>query len=450
MPVSVKAPGHPARHRILMIMAAAVAAMIALVAAVNLAIPTLAASELHPSQPQLLWIVDAYVLVFACLLIPAGAAGDRFGRKGVLLAGLGVFALGCLAAALARDATVLIAARALSGAGAALVMPGSLALTVHVFPADERATAVATWTAATGIAGVLGNLGGGLIMQYLPWQALFAVMVPVAGVLALLAARVAPRVPRNDAALDVPGAVLLTAASFALVSGIIEGPEAGWTGPPVLVLFAGAVLLFSGFVAHQLRAARPLLDPRLFRLPRLRAGTLGVAVTFFGLFALFFVNARYLQEVKGFSPLLTGVAIVPLAIPMIVLSRMSARFDRFTAVAAGLAGNVAGLVLLSFAGPATPYPLYALGLMVMGASMGVCLPVLSHEIVAALPPERAGLGSGLNSATRELGSAVGVAVMGTVMAAQGMGAGYRVVAAVVLVGAACTLAWLRPGRPEPA
>ncbi|MFC4119427.1 MFS transporter [Nonomuraea zeae] len=450
MPETILETGHPAKRRIMAVMASSVILAVALVAAVNLAIPTLAASDLRPTQAQILWIVDAYVIVFACLLVPAGAAGDRFGRKGVLLTGLAVFAAGCLAAALAPDVGTLIAARAVSGAGAAMVMPASLAVTVGAYPPGERGQAVAAWTAATGAAGVLGNLGGGLVMQYLPWRALFGVPVLLAAVLAVLVALLVPRAERHPATLDLPGTALLTAASVALLAGIIEGPEAGWGSGLVLGSFGAAAVLFAIFVTHQLRAQAPLLDPRLFKAARLRAGTLGVAVTFFGLFAMFFVNARYLQDVKGFSPLLTGVAIVPLTIPMIVVSRRSARFASRPAVQAGLVGIVAGLTLLSFADAAMPYPVYAVGLLVMGAAMGLCLPVLSHEIMAALPRERSGLGSGLNSATRELGSAVGVAVMGTVAATHGMAAGYRVVAAVVLAGALLLPRSLRTGARESA
>lgn len=431
-------------------MSACVVLTVALVAAVNLAIPTLAASALHPSQTQLLWIVDAYVVVFACLLIPAGAAGDKYGRKGVLLIGMGVFALGCLACALAPNVAALIAARALSGAGAAMIMPASLSLTVAAFPPSERAKAIAGWTAATGAAGVVGNVGGGLVMQFLPWQALFLAPVGLAGILAVLAARVAPRVPRHDAHLDLAGAGLLIVASVALLVGIVEGPEAGWGSAVVLGSFAASAVLFCVFVTHQLRAEHPLLDPRLFALPRLRAGTLGVGVTFFGLFALFFTNARYLQEVLGFSPLLTGVAILPLVIPMIVVSRRAASFDRRRAMAGGLALVVAGLVWLAFALDGAPYLLYAVGPVLMGTGMGFTLPVMSTEIIAALPPQRAGLGSGLNSAARELGSAVGVAVMGTVTLTSGMGAAYLVVAGVVLLGALLVLSWLRSGGRVPA
>ncbi|SEG95688.1 Predicted arabinose efflux permease, MFS family [Nonomuraea solani] len=292
---------------------------------------------------------------------------------------------------------------------------------------------------------MVGNVGGGLVMQYLPWRALFGVPVLLAAVLAVLVAVMVPRAPRHPAGLDPAGTALLTAASLALLTGIIEGPEVGWGSTLVLTSFVLAAVLFAVFVGHQLRSPAPLLDPRLFAVARLRAGTLGVAVAFFGLFALFFVNARFLQEVKGFSPLLAGVAILPLVIPMIVASRLSGRLPVRPAVTAGLAGVVGGLVLMSFADAAMPYPLYAAGLVVIGSAVGLCLPVLSHEIMAALPRERAGLGSGLNSATRELGSAIGVAVMGTVMTTGGLAAGYRVVAAVVLAGALPVVWWLRAG-----
>ncbi|MEU6782683.1 MFS transporter [Nonomuraea angiospora] len=195
--------------------------------------------------------MDAYVIVFACLLIPAGAAGDRFGRKGVLLAGLGVFAAGCLLAALAPDVGTLIAARALSGAGAALVLPASLALTVGVYPVAERGHAVAAWTAATGAAGVVGNVGGGAVMEYLPWRALFGVPVLPAGVLAVLVAVLVPRAPRlASTPLDLPGTVLLTAASVALLAGVIEGPEAGWGSGLVLSAFGVAAVLFAMFFVN--------------------------------------------------------------------------------------------------------------------------------------------------------------------------------------------------------
>ncbi|MBL1098657.1 MFS transporter [Streptomyces sp. 205] len=400
-------------------MSACVVLTIALVAAINLAIPKLNNGSLHPSSTQLLWIVDAYVIVFACLLIPAGALGDRYGRKGALLTGLALFTVGCLGSALAADATVLIAARAVTGAGAALIMPATLSLALQSAPPERRPHTIAVWTAATGAAGMAGNLGGGLVLQYLPWQGLFWCVAPVALVLFALTARYAPRGEHHHADPDVVGTVLLVLGFVALLFGVIEGPENGWTSATVLGAFAAAAVVLTGFVVYALRAAHPLIDPRVFTVPRLRAGVLGVALTFFGLFAVFFVNAQYLQYAKGYSPALTGLAIGPLANGMLVVSRHSIplgeRIGVRRVITAGLLVLAAGLALLSFADADTSYPLYAAVFLVTATGMGLSMPMLSVSILGALPHSRAGLGSGLGSAAREIGSALGVAVMGTVL-----------------------------------
>ncbi|GAA1549109.1 MFS transporter [Actinomadura kijaniata] len=462
MPVAAPVPGRERRRAMTLLMSACVVLVVGMVAAVNLAVPKLAAGGLRPSRTELLWAVDAYVLVFGCLLIPAGALGDRFGRKGTLLAGLALFAAGCLLTAAAPTVPVLLAGRLVTGAAAALIMPATLSLLLQVTEPAARPQAIAAWTAATGVAGAVGNLAGGAVLQWLPWQALFLLGVPAALLLAALVARLAPRGERHPADLDLPGAALLTLALFALLFGIIEGPERGWASPLVLGAFGGAALLLAAFTAHALRAAHPLLDPRIFADGGLRAGVLGVGAAFFGLFALFFVNAQFLQYVKGYSPLVTGIAIGPLVIGMLVVSRRSvgwaARIGRRTVVALGLASLAAGLGLLSTADAATPYPLYALFLTIMAVGMGLCVPSLSVGVMAALPPSRAGLGSGLNGAARELGSALGVAAIGTVLGARlGTGhaasggrafadataAGFRVVALVVLVLAVVVAAGLR-------
>jgi EmrB/QacA subfamily drug resistance transporter len=469
------------------LMSACVVVVVAMVAAINLALPKLSASALRPSSTALLWIVDAYILVFGCLLIPAGALGDRFGRKGVLLAGLSTFAAGCLASAAAPTVAVLLAGRVVTGLGAALVMPATLSLLLQVTPPARKPHAIATWTAATGAAGALGNLGGGLVLQWLPWQGLFLVVAPVAVALAVAVARIAPRGERHPADLDLVGAALLTATVLAVLVGIIEGPEAGWTSPLVLGAFGAGIGLFATFVARSLRVANPLLDPRVFAIRRLRTGAFGVGAVFFGLFALFFVNAQYLQYAKGFSPLVTGVAILPLPLGMVVVSRRSValatRFGTRAVVTAGMVLVAVGLAGLSFATAGTPYLPYALALVAIAAGMGLSVPSLSTGIMASLPPQRAGMGSGLNSASREIGAALGIAVVGTVMAsrfaralpraldgagstsqalrqAHGLGAavyadavhaftdamaaGYRVIAAVVLVGAVVVSRQLRP------
>ncbi|MBO2455004.1 MFS transporter [Actinomadura barringtoniae] len=471
-------PDHRRRRGMTPLMSACVVLVVAMVASINLALPKLAASDLTPSSTQLLWIVDAYVLVFGCLLIPAGALGDRFGRKGVLLSGLAVFAAGCLLSVVAPTVPVLVAGRLITGVGAALIMPATLSLLLQVTEPERKPQAIATWTAATGIAGAVGNVGGGAVLQWLAWQWLFGAGAAIAVVLAVLVARVAPRGERHDAALDLIGAALLTLALFALLFGIIEGSSYGWSSARVLGGFAVAVLLLAAFVGYALRAAHPLLDPRIFALSRLRGGVLGVGLAFFGLFALFFVNAQYLQYAKGYSPLLTGVAIAPLVVGMVVVSKRSiglaGHFGTRTVVAVGMAVLAVGLGLLSLVDASTPYYLYAAILVVMSAGMGLCLPCLSVGVMSALPHAQSGLGSGLNSASREIGSALGVAVFGTILTSRfadalpghvqsvgqalamtrdraavldaftdAMSMGYRVVAAVVLLGAVIVVTGFR-------
>jgi predicted MFS family arabinose efflux permease len=428
---------------------------VSLVAAINLAIPKLSASSLHPSATQLLWIVDIYVLVFGCLLIPAGALGDRYGRKGALLTGLAIVAAGCLLTAAAPGVPLLLCGRALTGVGAALVMPATLSLMMQVTAPDQRSHAVATWTAATGIAGIAGNVGGGLILQYLPWQGLFLAVAPLAVILAVLAAALTPRGHRHPADLDMRGSALLVAAIAALMYAIIEGPSLGWTSAAVLGVLALSAVLLAVFTLYAMRAAHPLLDPRVFRIPPLRAGSLGVGLTFFGLFALFFVNAQYLQYAKGFSPLVTGLAIGPLSVGMMLISRRSigwaARLGTRRVVGAGLLGLAAGLALLSLADASTPYLVYACFLVVMSAGMGLCVPSLSTAVMTSLPRSRAGMGSGLNGATREIGSALGVAVFGTILTSRFVSSlhGSTVIGAAHVHSAAAALATAGPtGRAQ--
>lgn len=474
------------------LMSACVVVVVAMVAGINLALPELAGSDLQPSSTGLLWIVDVYILTFGCFLIPAGALADRVGRKGVLLAGLGTFTVGCLASAAAPTVALLLAARAVTGLGAALVMPATLSLLLQVTPLERKPRAIATWSAATGAAGALGNLGGGVILQWLPWQGLFLVIGPLAAVLAVLVARTSPPGERRPAALDPAGTALATASIFLLLLAVIEGPGRGWTSTFVIVSAIGAAVLAAAFVRHGLRSNAPMLDPRLFTVAPLRTGAIGVAAVFFGLFALFFVNAQYLQYAKGYSALTTGMAILPLPVGMVVVSRRSITLAQRVGVRAvvvgGLAALATGLAALSFVDATTPYLLYAGALLVVAAGMGLSVPSLSTGIVGALPAAQSGLGSGINSAVREIGAALGVATVGTVLASSfhdrlpaamqehrstfeaitaarrlgpgvhaevidaftgAMAAGLRVVAAVVLLGALVSARGLRRADSSP-
>ena len=393
--------------------------VIGMVAAVNLAIPTLQASALHPSVSATAWIVDSYTLVFACLLIPAGALGDRFGRKHGMLAGLGIFAAGSALSALAPNIAVLMCGRAISGVGAALVLPATLAVTLAQLNAPDRPRAVALWSALTGIGGVLGNLGGGLAVEFGGWPVLFWAGVPIALAAALLIAARVPAQARHREPVDGGGGLLLTAGTLVLLYGVIEGPDLGWGSWQVIGSLLVAVALFTALARYESRVAHPMLDPRLFRLPAVRSGVLGIVALFFALFGLFYINAQYLQDVKGYSPLLSGVCILPIAIAMPYASArgasLAARIGTRITIVAGMLAVAVGLALLSFATASTPYPLYGVLLALIGCGCGLALPPLSGTIVHALPPRHAGVSSGLNSTTRELGSALGVAVLGTIL-----------------------------------
>lgn len=409
----------PTRRGLLPAMCACVVLVVGMVAAVNLAVPLLAGSALHPSASALVWIVDTYVICFACLVIPGGAAGDRFGRKGILLAGLVLFAAGTAVSAAAPGVTVLLAGRVVTGVGAAAVLPNTLAVLVHAVPATRRPATIAVWASMTGIGGAVGNVGGGAILAGGSWRWLFAAAVPVTLVLAAVVGRVAPVSARHDRRVDPLGAVLLTGASVALLLGIVHGPEAGWSSPVVIGGFASAAVLFTVWTVVALRAEQPLLDPRLFRVPTLRRACLGMVAVFFGMFALFYVNASFLQYGKGFSVLGTGLGIIPLSVPIVLGGRHVGHLTRRIGVDATIALAFAwvggGLLGLSTAGERTPYVGYAAWLVVTGIGVTLALPTLSAAIAGSLPPAMAGVGAGLQATTREFGSALGVAVVGTVL-----------------------------------
>jgi MFS family permease len=445
----------------LALMCAAVITLQAPVSAINLAIPALAGSGLHPTGGQLIWILDTYVLVFAAVLIPAGALGDRFGRKGVLLTGLLLFAAANLVSALAPNVATLQAGRALAGVAAALAQPATLALLLNDTRPERRPHAIAIWTAALGIGGMAGNLIAGVVLRWWGYPQLFGFFVPVALLLAAGVAAGVPRAPRHDANVDPIGTALLTGGLFALLYGIVEGPGRGWGSTPVITGFAAGVLLVGLFTAYAWKARRTLLDPRVFAVPTVRAGVIGVAVGFFALFGLFYVNAQFLQDVKGYSTLVTGFAVMPLAAGMGLATRravpLTERFGNRAMIGAGLLIIAAGLLALSTSDAATPYPIYAIYLFGTAIGMGACTPALTGGILAGLPPARAGLGSGLNSAARELGAALGIAVIGTVLNEHhalrsggdliaGMAAGYRIVAVILVLA---VVAVVRMWAPSP-
>ncbi|MDF0530210.1 MFS transporter [Tsukamurella sp. 8F] len=391
------------------------------VASINLAVPKLAASTLHPSASQLLWIVDAYVIIFACLVIPAGALGDRIGRKGVLLSGLLIFAAGAVVSASAADVAVMLVGRAVTGLGAACVLPNALAVLIHATAPERRPHAIAVWASASGIGGVVGNLGGGAILTAGSWRWLFAAVAPIAALCALWVALGTPRSSRHDRSLRVTAVLLLTAATFALLIGITQGPENGWGSALVVGSFVSSAVLSAAWVSTELKAEHPLLDPHLFTIPALRAASLGMLIVFFGMFGFFYLNASLLQYGRGFSVLQTGLAIMPMTLPLVVGTRyipgLVKRFGGRTVIGVAFLLISIGLYGLAL-GLHQSYLVYAVWLVVIGIGVTLALPTLTAEISGALPREQAGVAGGLQSTTRELGSALGVAVIGTILTSQ--------------------------------
>jgi EmrB/QacA subfamily drug resistance transporter len=396
--------------------------VVAAVSSVNTAIPSIR-QQLQPTDSQLLWIVDLYAVVFAGLLLPAGALGDRFGRKGALALGLAIFAAASVASSQADSPTTLLVFRGVMGLGAALIMPSTLSLLTSVFPPQERARAIAVWTGFAGAGGVIGTLVGGLVLTYFWWGSVFFVSVPIALVALGLVMVLCPTSKEAVAhPLDPIGAALSVLGFGALLYGIIEGPEKGWTSVHSLGGFALAIVGLVGFVLWERRSAHPMLDVRFFAIPRFGIGSLGVTFVFLAMFAMFFVMAQYLQGVRGYTPLRSGFATLPFAMAMIAISprgpMLGARFGTKRVVSVGFAVVPVALIMLSLVSASSPYWFVALGLIVMAIGPALAIPALSSGIVLSLPLDKAGVGSAVNDTTREVGGAVGIAVLGSILSSQ--------------------------------
>jgi EmrB/QacA subfamily drug resistance transporter len=389
---------------------------------VNVALPTLV-RELHATTSQLQWVVDAYNLVFAALILTSGSLSDRFGRKGVLLAGLGVFAAGSLAGGFMTTPGGLVAARAVMGIGAAMIFPATLSLIANVFTErGERARAIGLWGASTGVAIALGPIAGGWLLEHFSWPSIFFFMVPVAAVGALLTALTVPTSRDPHAArIDIPGFVLSTAAMALLVFTIIEAPTYGWSAARTLGGFALGAVLLGAFVAWERRRTDPMLPMGLFRNRRFTAASASVTIAFFSLFGFTFLMTQYFQFIRGFGPLSAGVHLLPVAVSVGVASVLGTKL----AVRAGTKVVVTtGLVFVAafYAWVAStisvdiPYSIIAAQMVLYGVGMGLTSSPATESIMGAVSTFRAGVGSAVNDATRLLGGTLGVAVIGSVYA----------------------------------
>lgn len=387
----------------------------------NVALPTMQ-HDLDASASQVHWILDSYALVFAGVLLLAGAIGDRFGRKGALLAGLGLFGLGALIGGTADSANVVIAGRAVMGIGAAFVMPATLSLITAVFPPHERARAIAIWAGFAGAGGAFGPIISGALLERFWWGSTILVNLPVIAVVATAVAVVAPR-SRDDEAtpLDPVGAALSLVGLSALLFGVIEGPERGWTSTVVLGSFATAAAVLGAFVAWERRAAHPMLPIALFRDRRFSVGSGVVTATFFAMFGFFFLFSQYMQFGRDYSALLTGVAFLPFAMTMIAVAPRSAalaeRIGGGPTMALGFVLMAAGFVVLGAVDISSPYLVLAVALVLTAAGMGITTAPSTAAIMSAVPLAKAGVGSAVNDTTRELGGALGIAALGSIVSA---------------------------------
>jgi MFS transporter, DHA2 family, multidrug resistance protein len=385
----------------------------------NVALPALA-RDLDASTSALQWLVDAYALVFAGLLFTAGALGDRFGRKGALQAGLVLFLVGAALATAANSVGLVIAARAVMGVAAAFVMPSTLSILANVFPAEERGRAIAVWAGVAAGGATVGPVASGLLLEHFWWGSVFLVNVPLV-LLALVAGRwLVPTSKDPDGhPLDIPGALASIAGVSLAVYAIIEGPTHGWLSAPTLSAFGAAAVVLGLFAARELTARSPMLDLRLFTDRRFSVASGGIALAYFALFGTFFLLAQYFQLVLGYTALEAGLVLLPVPGVLLTVSprvpRLVERYGPARVVPVGLGLIAAGLVAMAQLTPDSPVVAAYAALVPMALGIAGTSTPLTTLLMAAVPAGRAGVGSAMNDTSRELGGALGVAVLGSIL-----------------------------------
>lgn len=388
---------------------------------VNVALPTFV-RELGATTSQLQWIVDAYVLVFAGLLMAAGSIGDRFGRKGTLIVGMVAFGATSILAALSSTPAQLIGWRAAMGIGAALIFPATLAILVNVFTdARQRAIAISIWAATSGLAVALGPVSGGFLLEHFFWGSVFMVNVPVIVVALVAIWRVVPT--SRDTTIhrfDPLGIALSIAGVTVLVWAVIEGPKHGWASPTSFAAFGLAVVLLGAFIRWERRSDHPMLDVGVFTNMRFTAGSVSVAFAFFALFGFIFMVTQYFQFVRGYGTLEAGVRTVPFALFTATAAPASAklaeRFGTKAIVTSGLVSMAIGFAWTTRDTTTSSYWLVVGQMLFMGGGLGLVNAPATEAIMGALPPAKAGVGSAVNDTARELGGTLGVAIIGSLFA----------------------------------
>lgn len=409
------------RRAILIAVCTALMAVVASASALNVVQPQLA-RDLGATQSEVLWILNAYVVALAALLLPLGAVADRWGRRRVLLIGLVIFTAATVAAAFAGSVEAMIAARIVAGVSAAMIMPVTLSVITSSFPDAARSQAIGTWTAVAGGGGMLGMIAAAVLVDLASWRALFVLPAALAGAALLLALRAVPdsREPARGS-FDLPGALLSAAGIGGLVIGVQQGPIDGWLQPLTAGALAVGVAGLGGFAVHELRHRAPLLELRLFRDLRLASGTATLLLVFAVSAGVFVVLFPFLQAVLGWSALHSMAGLLPLIALMMVAAglapKLAAAVSARATVITGTATMAAGLAAMALLASPDAYRSIVPGLLLIGLGMGLAMTPATEAITAALPRDRQGVASALNDTTRELGSALGVAILGAYFAA---------------------------------
>ena len=387
----------------------------------NLALPTIS-NDLHASTSDLQWVSDAYSLVLAAAMLPAGLLGDRLGRKKVLLTALVLFGASSAACAYASGISELIAARAVLGIGAAAIFPLSLSVIPVLFAPEERQKAIALMASATFISFPIGPIVGGYLLDNFWWGSVFLINVPVTALGAIAVAILVPESRNRQAGgIDYVGVLLSIAGLVSLVFGIVQGGDGdSWLSLGVLGPIVGGLVILAAFVAYEARIQHPSLDVRLFRDRRLSASVGALGLVFFGMGGVFFFTSFYLQNVRGYTPLDAGLLTVPFAAGQLLMSPRSARLvQRYGAKAVGTTGMfVMAAAIAGYATLGTASPIWLLGVLfgIQGAAIGLSMPAATAAVMDVLPRERAGSGSALTNTARQVAVALSVAILGSILA----------------------------------
>ncbi|NMM87593.1 MFS transporter [Rhodococcus sp. SRB_17] len=398
----------------------AVALVVAAMASLNTALPDLA-RDTGATQTQLTWIVDGYTLVLACLLLPAGALGDRYGRRELLMFGLLVFAAGCAIPAFADEPAWIIASRVVAGVGAAFVMPATLSLLTAGFPTAQRGRAVGIWSGVAGSGAIAGLIISGLLLEKWSWHSIFISLAVVSAVILVLSFTISSSKDAETTPLDLPGTALIAASIGLFVLGMIEAPARGWLDPVVLALLISGIALAAIFSVVELRTAHPLLDVRLFANRAFGSGAASLTLQFLATFGLFFLIVQYLQLVLDYSPLQSALALFPIAVPVMLLSVVSPLLIPLVGLriltASGVALLGTGIALMTTLDSGSTYAEVSIPLIVAAIGLGLSTTPATAAIVSNAPDAKQGVASAVNDATREIGSAIGVALAGSILAA---------------------------------